>query len=109
CAGTRSVAETVDAGRGELGHRGRWDRIDTAAPSHVGKYRVIWRHHRHHVARWQLRTVARGSKLDGPVLYVPNGNGVLHAYQEGTWAEVGSWQLPFTGPIRGSDSDPAHG
>ena len=74
-----------------------------------GSTRVIWRHHRHHVARWQLRTVARGSNLDGPVLYVPNGNGVLHAYQEGTWAEVGSWQLPFTGPIRGSDADPARG
>ena len=43
------------------------------------------------------------------VLYVPNGDGVLHAYQEGTWTEIGSWQMPFRGPIRGSDADPSGG
>jgi DNA-binding beta-propeller fold protein YncE len=52
---------------------------------------------------------ARASTFDGAVLYVPNGDGVLHAYQEGTWSEVGSWQMPFTGPIRGSDADPSGG
>jgi YVTN family beta-propeller protein len=54
-------------------------------------------------------TVASASDLDGRILYVPNGDGVLHAYQEGTWAEVDSWQMPFTGPIRGSDADASDG
>lgn len=56
-----------------------------------------------------LATVASASSFDRPILYVPNGDGVLHAYEEGTWAEVGSWQMPFTGPIRGSDADPSGG
>jgi DNA-binding beta-propeller fold protein YncE len=45
------------------------------------------------------------SAFDGDVFYVPNGDGSLHAYQVGTWDEVGSWQMPFTGAIRGSDVD----
>jgi DNA-binding beta-propeller fold protein YncE len=54
-------------------------------------------------------TTADTSAFDGPILYVPNGDGSLHAYREGTWTEVGSWQMPFTGSIRGSDVDPAGG
>jgi DNA-binding beta-propeller fold protein YncE len=55
------------------------------------------------------RCRAQTSNFDGSVLYVPNGDGVLHAYQEGTWTEIGSWQMPFRGPVRGSDADPSGG
>jgi len=62
------------------------------------------------MASWaSFGAVAHASEFDGPIIYVPNGDGVLHAYQEGTWTEVGSWQMPFTGPIRGSDADASGG
>jgi hypothetical protein len=32
--------------------RDRWDRIFTAAPPSPGKYRVVWKHRHHDVARW---------------------------------------------------------
>lgn len=56
-----------------------------------------------------ISTTASASGLDGRIFYVPNGDGSLHAYQEGSWEEVGTWQMPFTGPIRGSDVDPVGG
>ncbi len=49
---------------------------------------------------------ARAVTPDGGVLYVANDDGTLNAYQEGSWALVGSWSgLPFTGGIRGTAFD----
>jgi hypothetical protein len=49
---------------------------------------------------------ARTAMPDGGVLYVANDDGTLNAYQEGTWALVGSWSgLPFTTGIRGTAFD----
>lgn len=62
------------------------------------------------IAAWACSTTAaQASSFNGHLIYVPNGDGVLHAYREGTWAEVGSWQMPFTGAIRGADADPRSG
>jgi hypothetical protein len=54
-------------------------------------------------------TTANASAFDGPIFYVPNADGSLRAYRVGSWEEVGSWQMPFSGAIRGSDVDPAGG
>jgi hypothetical protein len=56
-----------------------------------------------------ISTTASSAEFNSRVLYVPNGDGTLHAYQVGSWDEVGAWQMPFTGAIRGSDVDPVGG
>lgn len=56
-----------------------------------------------------ISTTASAAEFNRRVLYVPNGDGSLHAYQEGSWKEVGVWQMPFTGAMRGSDVDPVGG
>ena len=56
-----------------------------------------------------MSTAASASAFNGRIFYVSNGDGSLHAYQEGSWEEVGAWQMPFTGSVRGSDVDPAGG
>jgi hypothetical protein len=50
------------------------------------------------------------NNFDGPVFYITKGDGTLHAMQEGTWTEIGTWSgLPITDAIRGSDADPEAG
>jgi hypothetical protein len=50
------------------------------------------------------------NNFDGPVFYITKGDGTLHAMQEGTWTEIGTWSgLPITDAIRGSDADPDAG
>jgi hypothetical protein len=50
------------------------------------------------------------NNFDGPVFYITKGDGTLHAMQEGTWQEIGTWSgLPITDAIRGSDADPVAG
>ncbi len=55
-------------------------------------------------------THASLNNFDGPVFYITKGDGSLHAMQEGTWNEIGTWTgLPITDAIRGSDADPVAG
>ncbi len=50
------------------------------------------------------------NSFDGPVFYITKGDGTLHALQEGTWTEIGTWSgLPITDAIRGTDADPVAG
>lgn len=50
------------------------------------------------------------NNFDGPVFYITKGDGSLHALQEGTWTEIGTWTgLPITDAIRGTDADPNAG
>ncbi len=50
------------------------------------------------------------NNFDGPVFYITKGDGTLHALQEGTWAEIGTWSgLPILDAIRGTDADPVAG
>ena len=50
------------------------------------------------------------NNFDGPVFYITKGDGTLHAIQEGTWKEIGTWSgLPILDAIRGSDADPVQG
>ncbi len=55
-------------------------------------------------------THASLNNFDGPVFYITKGDGSLHALQEGTWKEIGTWTgLPITDAIRGTDADPDAG
>jgi DNA-binding beta-propeller fold protein YncE len=48
------------------------------------------------------------ARLDGAVLYIAMDDGVMDAYQIGTWAPVGHWTgLPVTDGVRGADVDVA--
>jgi hypothetical protein len=50
------------------------------------------------------------NNFDGPVFYITKGDGSLHAIQEGTWKEIGTWSgLPLSDNIRGTDADPLAG
>jgi hypothetical protein len=50
------------------------------------------------------------NNFDGPVFYITKGDGTLHALQEGTWTEIGTWSgLPILDAIRGTDADPVAG
>jgi hypothetical protein len=47
-----------------------------------------------------------GNNFDGPVLYTAMNNGTMYAYQEGTWAQLGTWTgVPITDAARGIDAD----
>ncbi|HVZ73097.1 MAG TPA: hypothetical protein VHJ20_12030, partial [Polyangia bacterium] len=55
-------------------------------------------------------THASLNNFDGPVFYVTHGDGSLHAIQQGTWKEIGTWTgLPILDGIRGIDADPVGG